>query len=50
MTPFENVLAAIGIVAAASLVGLLVLYLTTRYFERKARRARERGAERREPL
>lgn len=49
MTPFENVLAAIAIVTAASLAGLLVLYAATRYFERKARRERARDAARMEP-
>lgn len=50
MSPLHDVLATIGIVTAASLAGLLVLHLATRYFEMRARRARERDGQAEEEM
>jgi hypothetical protein len=45
-----NVVLVITVCFASCLIGLLVLHVTTKGFERKARRAREREAARTEPL
>jgi hypothetical protein len=44
-----NVVLVVTVCFAACLVGFLVLHLTTKWYERKARTAREREAGRREP-